>query len=317
MDWCNERTCSMADCAECDIFTEHRCLLPPPPPGPPPGPPTACTPATPNLNCIEHGGCCEEEGHTCFRKHGSGRRGYGRCLVECPQRDDWSCEEVHFPKPRPPPPPYDGPPCADIYQPCLQPPYACCGDKNGCHKRVGKQFSMCKPLRCTGDSCTCVDDENWLCPGWEKRLAPKPPPLPSPSPRAAEPPAPPSPSQPVPDTSAAALSSDTGLDPSPTPSPALVGVAVTFAVLAVLCSASIVWRCRRVRLRATRGVELREPREPKPQKWKRGGKTAVQQSEDACFASEEAGDRPDEGATPVRGRAVETATLNIPSLELD
>ena len=70
-------------------------------------------------------------------------------------------------------------------------------------------------------------------------------------------------------------------------------------------------------MRATRGVELREPREPKPQKWKRGGKTAVQQSEDACFASEEAGDRPDEGATPVRGRAVETATLNIPSLELD
>ena len=57
----------------------------------------------------------------------------------------------------------------------------------------------------------------------------------------------------------------------------------------------------------------------KPQKWKRGGKTAVQQSEDACFASEEAGGPPDEGATPVRGRgrAVETATLNIPSLELD
>lgn len=276
-------------------MTDHKCLLPPPPPGKPPSPPTACTPADvagQRLNCLEHGGCCEEEGYSCFRKHGSGRRGYARCMTECPERDDWSCEVITLPKPRPPPPPHVGPPCAADYAACIIP--RCCLSGNlGCHKRAGRDFAMCKPLHCTGDNCSCVDDETWLCPGWEERFLPSPPP-PPPSPPSPRPPDEASTPQAAPQPSSA-----------PPESPALVGVVATAAVLAVLCSTGgVMWWCRRDRLRAAHGVELEEVQEPESPKRKRFA---------ARLAPEDAGTGDDPCNGPAERGGSETTKLNARS----
>ena len=285
-------------------MTNHECYLPPPPPGKPPSPPTACTPADvagQHFNCLEHGGCCEEEGYTCFRKHGSGRRGYARCLTECPKRDDWACETVAFPKPAPPPPPHEGLPCAGDYKACLE-SKCCLGGQWGCHKRVGRQYAMCKPLSCHGGNCSCVDTDAWLCPGWEL--------VPPPSPPAVSPP----PALLPPDTRGAEtpLPRQAGYSPSPAPpaSPALDGVVAAAAVLAMLLAAGgVLWQCRRARLHAEHGVELHDVPEPKPPRRKRFAARLA--SDDACASDDPPAER---GST---GGRSETAKLNAMSGELE
>jgi len=263
--------CDSADCSECDVPAGY-CIVPPPPPSPNPRPPTLCTPSWPGaLNCVEHGGCCEDETLGCYRKFGSGHAGYGRCQTEeaCQARDGWSCELVVHEPPTPPPPPWEGPACGLDYESCWDPPYCCRGPTSGCHRRAGRQFAMCKPLRCSGDTCTCVEDGVWLCPGWEKlfppaypAMSPSPlPPPPSPLPSLPSPPvAPlPAPSPPIPSPSGEDASQPSVAVAVPL-GPALGGC---FAAAVVLLGCSmLVVRCARMRKRARRGVELRDAPEP-------------------------------------------------------
>ena len=301
--WCNMQTCEMEDCGECAIMTNHECYLPPPPPGKPPSPPTACTPADvagQHFNCLEHGGCCEEGGYTCFRKHGSGRRGYARCMTECPERDDWACEAVTFPKPAPPPPPHEGLPCAADYTTCLE-PQCCLGGNWGCYKRAGRHFAMCKPLSCNGGNCSCIDSDDWLCPGWELLPPPAPPPLLSP----------PSLRPPEASRAGAPLPRQAGSSPgsAPSESPALDGIVATAAVLAMLFAAGgVMWQYRRAQLHAEHGVELHDVPDSELPRRKRFA---------ARLASEDVGPSDDSPKSPAeRGRS-EKAKLNAKAGELE
>lgn len=66
------------------------------------------------------------------------------------------------PPPSPPfPPPPPPPPCYTAsYDACLD--RRCCQDAGfGCYKRPTLQYAQCRPLQ-----DNCVDDDEWLCPGW-------------------------------------------------------------------------------------------------------------------------------------------------------
>ena len=92
------------------------------------------------------------------------------------------------PPPTPPTPPRGPDGCKFTYEPCIAAPQTCCSPNDGCYKRVGHKFAMCKPRQ-----TFCRDTEDWLCPGWQESPPPPPPPPPDwtfPSP-------PPSPTVPV------------------------------------------------------------------------------------------------------------------------
>ena len=220
--WCNENTCDEGDCYDCQ--DTDGCPRPPSPPWPPPlpndppappiPPPPPCTQGDQyGLSCMQSR-CCEDPRHTCFRKsgHRGSLYGYAQCLVTCPDDASYDCEVIEKAEPPPPAPPPDWTPRTPS-PPTLPDPLAgcserwttcwwthCCHDPaDGCYRRAGKQFAMCKPR-----VDNCVDDENWICPGWDSPppapppAAPSPPnpPPPPPNPPPAPPTPPPSPNPP-------------------------------------------------------------------------------------------------------------------------
>ena len=90
--------------------------------------------------------------------------------------------------PSPPAPPVNPGHCAYTYQPCFQQwpiiaPLCCVRETDGCYRRKGRLYAMCKPLPPYGTPC--VDDDTWLCPGtWgaSPPTPPTPPAAPSPPP---------------------------------------------------------------------------------------------------------------------------------------
>ena len=154
----------------------------------------------------------------CFRKRGErgSPYGYAACRATCPEDEDdpWDCEVLAPPQDdasaaagvasaAPPLPPYDSsmprrppalpppPPCSERYETCWE-THCCKSTLDGCYRRAGRQFAMCKPIA-SGGPQFCVSDENWLCPGWDA-----PPPTPPPTPP--QPPQPPEtpPQEPLP-----------------------------------------------------------------------------------------------------------------------
>ena len=83
------------------------------------------------------------------------------------------------PPPTPPAPPRGPNGCEFTYEPCIAAPQTCCSPNDGCYKRVGHKFAMCKPRE-----LFCRDTDDWLCPGWQESPPPPPPDwtLPSPPP---------------------------------------------------------------------------------------------------------------------------------------
>ena len=185
--WCNENTCGESECAGCE--EGDGCPRPPSPPSPPPSPtppplppsppPPPCTQEGYGLTCMDSR-CCEVPAHTCFRK--SGRRGspygYATCRISCPDDGEWDCE-VLTNNPSPPlPPPTVGPAspdplsfCSKRYERCWE-SHCCQSPWDGCYRKTGRQFAMCKPLPPAGTACE--NDENWECPGWDYPLPPSP-----------------------------------------------------------------------------------------------------------------------------------------------
>jgi hypothetical protein len=162
---------------------------------------------------------------------------------------------------------------------------------------------MCKKLSCAGGNCSCVDTDDWLCPGWELVPPPSPPPLLSP----------PSLRPPEASRAEAPLPRQAGSSSSSAPSerPALDGVVAATAVLAVLFAAGcVVWQYRRAQLHAEHGVELHDVPEPELPRRKRFA---------ARFASEDAGTSDDPPKSPAeRGRSEKTKLNAKPGeLELD
>ena len=144
----------------------------------------------------------------CFRKRGErgSPYGYAACRATCPEDEDdpWDCEVLAPPQDdasaaagvasaAPPLPPYDSsmprrppalpppPPCSERYETCWE-THCCKSTLDGCYRRAGRQFAMCKPIA-SGGPQFCVSDENWLCPGWDA-----PPPTPPPTPPQEPPP---------------------------------------------------------------------------------------------------------------------------------
>ena len=221
--WCNDNTCDEAACVECN--DGEGCPRPPSPPnsppspGPPPlppiPPPPPCTQPGVGLTCMESR-CCEEPSHTCFRK--SGKRGspygYANCRLTCPTDGTYDCEILAAPPPAPPwlppglgpRPPISREGCSGTWKSCWD-SLCCASEHDGCFRRVGRQFAMCKPMSTLG----CQSDEDWACPGWE--IPPPQPPFPPPPPPASPSMPPPSPHPPT------SPPSPPSPPPSPTPPP--------------------------------------------------------------------------------------------------
>ena len=190
--WCTDMTCNELDCSECTA--EDGCPRPPSPPDPPPHPspppipplppPPPCTQSIVGMSCIESR-CCEEPSQTCFRKRGArgSPYGYAVCLTTCPEDPEWDCEVLVRPEsiasdnaqppqtppdstPLPPCPP-PSPPCSARYETCWL-THCCNSPLDGCYRRRGKQFAMCKPLPSGGVAfCEDAHDAAWQCPGWQ------------------------------------------------------------------------------------------------------------------------------------------------------
>lgn len=128
--------------------------------------------------------CCEDPSHTCFRKRGARGSpfGYAVCLPSCPEDGEWDCEvlirsdrivpDASSPPstppdstPRPPSPPPSRP-CSARYETCWL-THCCKSTLDGCYRRRGKQFAMCKPLPSGGAAfCEDAQDSLWQCPRW-------------------------------------------------------------------------------------------------------------------------------------------------------
>ena len=211
--WCNENTCDESECRECQ--DTDGCPRPPASPSPPPSPndppyppappPPPCTQPSIGLTCM-YSRCCENPMHTCFRK--TGRRGspygYATCRLTCPTDGSYDCEILLAPPPLPPAPPPNlraisdaaRADCSASWKRCWE--TKCCRSAaDGCFRRAGRQFAMCRPLARAGFPCQSTGD--WICPGWEIP-PPSPPAPPTTRPPAlaevarARPPHPPSPS---------------------------------------------------------------------------------------------------------------------------
>ena len=146
------------------------------------------------MTCMESR-CCENPLHTCFRKRGvrGSPYGYAACRETCPDDGEWDCEVLLRPDPSPPaalamppeppnllprlPTPPSPPPCSLRYKTCWD-THCCLSPLDGCFRRRGKQFAMCKPLPSGGIMFCDREDESWECPGWDI-----PPPLPPEPPR--------------------------------------------------------------------------------------------------------------------------------------
>jgi hypothetical protein len=74
------------------------------------------------------------------------------------------------PPPSPPAPPRGPDGCKFVYEACIDAPQTCCSPHDGCYKRVGHKFAMCKPRE-----AFCRDTDDWLCPGWQESPPPPPP----------------------------------------------------------------------------------------------------------------------------------------------
>ena len=133
--------------------------------------------------------CCTEATHSCFRK--SGQRGspygYAACMPSCPQDGNWDCEVITLPPPSPPlgaSTQSSSTSCSATFERCFE--TQCCQSvHDGCFRRAGRQFAMCKPLQSYTVSGACVSDDTWVCPGWEPASPDPPAPLPPPRPPAA------------------------------------------------------------------------------------------------------------------------------------
>ncbi len=90
------------------------------------------------------------------------------------------------PPPSPPHPPLGPDGCKFRYENCYAAPSTCCSAQDGCYRRVGRRFAMCRPRE-----PFCRDTEDWLCPTWQ--ASPMPPPPPPPVPGSVSPPPPPLP----------------------------------------------------------------------------------------------------------------------------
>ena len=126
---------------------------------------------------------------------GSARQLDGACGGPCssdsclPWCSDWSCMQdgcqgcgpdlgcIRPPPPSPPSPPPDPPHpplgpdgCKFTYGNCLDAQQTCCSPLDGCFRRVGKMFAMCKPR-----VAFCRNSDDWLCPGWQESPPPPPP----------------------------------------------------------------------------------------------------------------------------------------------
>jgi hypothetical protein len=103
------------------------------------------------------------------------QRGLGRASVASPAalaaalrvRVPPRCR-LAAPAPAAPPPPAAPPDvCAATFRNCLA--GRCCrAPRDGCFRRVGKLWAMCKPMAAGGEEA-CGDSEEWLCPGWWAR----------------------------------------------------------------------------------------------------------------------------------------------------
>ena len=130
----------------------------------------------------------------------------GACLEWCSEftcEKAWGVEEVKpecsscvfcLPPPMPPAPPKlppfpPAPPftpnfCGKTWDECFF-TQCCMHRSDGCYKRTGKGFAMCRPLVYNQN---CVSDDEWTCPGeW---ITPPPSPMPPPSPPKSPPPPP-------------------------------------------------------------------------------------------------------------------------------
>lgn len=74
------------------------------------------------------------------------------------------------PPPAPPHPPLGPDGCKYRYEGCFDAPQTCCSSHDGCYRRVGHDFAMCKPRE-----AFCRNSDAWLCPGWQESPPPPPP----------------------------------------------------------------------------------------------------------------------------------------------
>eukprot|EP00966_Prymnesium_polylepis_P036417 844916-Prymnesium_polylepis.1 len=132
---------------------------------------------------------CSE--HTCWHEHCQ------RCY------EDRGCDRPVTPPPSPPqppaPPPLPAGPrhCGRTYSPCISGFQCCILDSDGCFRKPGKVYAMCRPMRSApaDENGACVDTEDWLCPSSWRVLPPPslPPARPPPPPAAPSPPPSPAP----------------------------------------------------------------------------------------------------------------------------
>lgn len=190
--WCNAYTCEFAQCLGCGYPPNPAkgCQRASPPPLPPRAPwQGRC--GKRYEACFQWPNCCLDEADGCFKRTG---RQFAMCKPKpigvCTSDDKWECPgwsgPMKFPPPNPPPkpplpkppPPSPSPPspppaplrppwaakCSPSWQRCYDWPYCCLSEGDGCYRRAGKQFAMCRPLPKDGP---CVDSDMWECPGWE------------------------------------------------------------------------------------------------------------------------------------------------------
>jgi len=137
-----------------------------PPPPPSPSPP-ACS--SEYSECITSG-CCIDEDFGCYKKP---HEHHAECLphsrsrseghandqldqqgeADCVDTKDWKCPGWEQ--------------CGAPYGECTD--SGCCYAGFGCYKRPFSEFAQCRPLN---DEEPCVDNDEWLCPGWNTCTAP-------------------------------------------------------------------------------------------------------------------------------------------------
>ena len=119
---------------------------------------TECTAAY--GNCHESQ-CCGDPGFDCYKRAG---KKFAQCRPVdpagwCVDNDDWFC----------PGSPRASDECSQKYDACLE--SKCCADPGfGCYKRPNNEYAQCRQQRMP-DEIACVDNDQWLCPGWESRYS--------------------------------------------------------------------------------------------------------------------------------------------------
>lgn len=94
--------------------------------------------------------CCTSGNFGCKRKVG---KHFAMCRPmpqgRCTHEDGWECPGWEL--------------CTERYGTCIT--SKCCKDPGfGCFRRAQAEHAQCRPLASQG---TCMDTEDWLCPGWE------------------------------------------------------------------------------------------------------------------------------------------------------